>query len=156
MWRIICAGNWDAWVSIRPRAGPAEVVVAQRERNKTLVEMAEPACSFTAISRYDEKAANKHLTPAAAPGFVAPRASALRPWIGKQPRFIAVTVADALGVAMGSVAQPLRVAVSGTAVSPPIDLTLEFSRRARAWNGSQRALIFCTSAAQIKKVLDNT
>ena len=26
---------------------------------------------------------------------------------------------------MGAVAQPLRVAVSGTTVSPPIDLTLE-------------------------------
>jgi glutamyl-tRNA synthetase len=26
---------------------------------------------------------------------------------------------------MGAIAQPLRVAVSGTSVSPPIDLTLE-------------------------------
>jgi glutamyl-tRNA synthetase len=38
-------------------------------------------------------------------------------------------VADAHGVALGKVAQPLRVAVSGGAVSPPIDITLEILGR---------------------------
>jgi glutamyl-tRNA synthetase len=33
-------------------------------------------------------------------------------------------VADAEGLKLGKIAQPLRVAVAGRAVSPPIDVTL--------------------------------
>ena len=33
--------------------------------------------------------------------------------------------ATELGLGLGKVAQPIRVAVSGTSVSPPIDVTLE-------------------------------
>jgi glutamyl-tRNA synthetase len=36
-----------------------------------------------------------------------------------------------LGVGLGKVAQPLRVAVTGSAISPPIDLTLALVGRER-------------------------
>ena len=38
--------------------------------------------------------------------------------------------ATELGIGMGKVAQPVRVAITGTAVSPPIDVTLEVLGRA--------------------------
>jgi glutamyl-tRNA synthetase len=41
-------------------------------------------------------------------------------------------LAAELQVGLGKVAQPLRVAVTGTAVSPPIDATLSLLGRARA------------------------
>lgn len=137
-------------LGIDPTEGPdpVEVVKAQRERNKTLVEMAEASVFFYRdFHQYDEKAANKHLTPAAAPGLRMLREalSALRPWVRESIHDLIAVTADALGVKMGSVAQPLRVAVSGTSVSPPIDLTLEILGQTRTVERIDHAL------ARIKK-----
>jgi glutamyl-tRNA synthetase len=41
-------------------------------------------------------------------------------------------LATALGAGLGKIAQPVRVAVTGTAVSPPIDVTLELLGRERS------------------------
>lgn len=41
-------------------------------------------------------------------------------------------LATALGAGLGKIAQPVRVAVTGTAVSPPIDATLELLGRERS------------------------
>jgi glutamyl-tRNA synthetase len=137
-------------LGIDPTEGPdpVEVVKAQRERNKTLVEMAEASVFFYRdFHQYDEKAANKHLTPAAAPGLRMLREtlSALRPWVRESIHDLIAVTAEALGVKMGSVAQPLRVAVSGTSVSPPIDLTLEILGQTRTVERIDHAL------ARIKK-----
>jgi glutamyl-tRNA synthetase len=40
-------------------------------------------------------------------------------------------LATELGVGLGKIAQPLRVAVTGSAVSPPIDVTLALLGRER-------------------------
>lgn len=117
-------------LGIDPTEGPdpVEVVKAQRERNKTLVEMAEASVFFYRdFHQYDEKAARKHLTAEAAQGLVQLRETfgALRPWVRESLHDLIAMTAEALGVKMGGIAQPLRVAVSGTSVSPPIDLTLE-------------------------------
>ena len=47
---------------------------------------------------------------------------------------------DALGLGLGKVAQPVRVAVSGSAVSPPIFETLEFLGRERSLARIDRCL----------------
>jgi glutamyl-tRNA synthetase len=118
-------------LGIDPTEGPdpVEVVKAQRERCKTLVEMAEASAFFyhEELPGFDEKAANKNLTFE-----TADRLEALKISLSKSRDFdresnnavITATAGD-LGLKMGAVAQPLRVAVSGTSVSPPIDLTLE-------------------------------
>ena len=51
-------------------------------------------------------------------------------------------IAGELGLKLGKVAQPLRVAVSGSAVSPPIDVTLELLGRDRTLRRIERALEF--------------
>jgi glutamyl-tRNA synthetase len=117
-------------LGIDPTEGPdpAEVVKAQRERNKTLVEMAEASAFFYRdFHQYDEKAAKKNLMPDAIEGLSMLRQNlgALRPWVRESIHDLIAATADALDVKMGGIAQPLRVAVSGTSVSPPIDLTLE-------------------------------
>lgn len=117
-------------LGIDPTEGPdpVEVVKAQRERNKTLVEMAEASAFFYRdFHQYDEKAAKKNLSPESVPGLTMLRdtLSALRPWVRESIHDLIAATAEALEVKMGGVAQPLRVAVSGTSVSPPIDLTLE-------------------------------
>ncbi|MCF7968583.1 MAG: glutamate--tRNA ligase [Methylococcaceae bacterium] len=117
-------------LGIDPTEGPdpVEVVKAQRERNKTLVEMAEASAFFYRdFHQYDEKAAKKNLTPDAIEGLSMLRETlgALRPWVRESIHDLIAATAEALDVKMGGIAQPLRVAVSGTSVSPPIDLTLE-------------------------------
>jgi len=117
-------------LGIDPTEGPdpVEVVKAQRERNKTLVEMAEASAFFYRdFHQYDEKAATKNLTSDAIEGLSMLRETlgALRPWVRESIHDLIAATAEALDVKMGEIAQPLRVAVSGTSVSPPIDLTLE-------------------------------
>ena len=117
-------------IGIDPSEGPdvVEVVKAQRERNKTLVDMAVASAFFYKdFDEYDEKAANKNFTEEALKGLQMLRElfGALKPWVRESIHDLISASAEALDVKMGSIAQPLRVAVSGTSISPPIDLTLE-------------------------------
>jgi glutamyl-tRNA synthetase len=123
-------------LGIDPTEGPdpVDVVVAQRERNKTLVDMARASVFlYRDFDSYDEKAANKNLTPAAGPALEAVRESLaeLYPWERQALHEALNATAESLGVKLGIVAQPLRVAVSGTAVSPPMDVTLELLGKER-------------------------
>ena len=132
-------------LGVDPTEGPdpVEVVKAQRERNKTLVEMAKASMFFyREFESYDEKAATKHLTPDAAPSLEALRENlaALYPWSREAIHEAIAAAAQALNVKLGHVAQPLRVAVSGTSVSPPIDLTLALLGQARTLARIDRAL----------------
>jgi glutamyl-tRNA synthetase len=118
-----------ARLGVDPNAGPdlAGVVVALRERSKTLVEMAEGArFFFTDHLAYDEKAVAKYLGEEGrrALNAVGDALAGLDPWTTEAIHEVIETVAAVGGWKMGQVAQPLRVAVSGTAVSPPIDQTL--------------------------------
>ena len=118
-----------ARLGVDPNAGPdlAGVVVALRERSKTLVEMAEGArFFFTDHLAYDEKAVAKYLGEEGrrALNVVGDALARLDPWTTEAIHEVIETVAAVGGWKMGQVAQPLRVAVSGTAVSPPIDQTL--------------------------------
>jgi len=124
---------------------PAEVVVAQRERNKTLVDMAAGSLFFYKdFETYDEKAAQKNLTPES--GHVLSVLSERLIWSSAWEQEILHGVIEAtaqsLEMKMGQVAQPLRVAVSGTAVSPPIDLTLSLLGRDRTLSRIERAIEF--------------
>jgi len=103
------------------------VANAQRERAKTLNEMAQNSLFFFCeIEAYDEKAARKNLTDDAAPVLQALEDGfkALSEWNAGSIHEVINAVAQRYGVGLGKVAQPLRVAVSGGAVSPPIDITV--------------------------------
>ena len=103
------------------------VVLAQRERSKTLKEMAEASRFFFEFpERIDEKAAKKHLGTDARPVLEGARASlaAIAAWDAGAIHQAVQELADTRGLGLGKVAQPIRVAVSGGSVSPPIDQTL--------------------------------
>jgi glutamyl-tRNA synthetase len=119
-----------------PDVGPdlEQLVLAQRERSTTLVEMVEASrFLFEDFEAYDEKAARKHLGPAAVEPLEMARTALaeLREWRPEAIHAIISDIAERLGVGMGKVAQPLRVAVAGRAVSPPIDATLGLLGRER-------------------------
>jgi len=119
------------------------VAEAQRERAKTLKEMAQNSVFFFRdFDGYDDKAAAKNLTADTARYLAAAREAfdALPQWNAPALQAVLAEVAARLGVALGKVAQPLRVAVSGGAVSPPIDATIALLGRARTIERVDRAL----------------
>jgi glutamyl-tRNA synthetase len=106
----------------------AAVAKAQQERARTLKEMAQNSLFFFREQLdYDDKAAKKHLTPESAPVLtaVATQLEALNAWAAAGIHDVVNQVAAEMNLGMGKVAQPIRVAVSGGSVSPPIDVTLE-------------------------------
>ena len=121
------------------------VVLAQRERSKTLKEMAEASrFFFEAPATYEEKSARKHLTAESA-GLLEQSRSALTVLPDWQPLPIHEAIqaqAAAGGVGLGKVAQPIRVAVSGGSVSPPIDQTLAILGREETLARLERAIAF--------------
>ena len=108
-------------------------VKALRERAKTLREMAQNSLFFFRdFAGYDEKAAKKSLTAESVAPLRAVRdkLSALDEWTAAGTHEAVNQTATELGIGLGKVAQPVRVAVVGTSVSPPIDVTLEVLGRA--------------------------
>jgi glutamyl-tRNA synthetase len=119
------------------------VIVAQRERAKTMKEMAQNSrFFFTNAVELDPKAVAKHLTAAAMPVLqsVHERLTALTEWSAAAIHTALNDLATELQTGLGKVAQPLRVAVAGSAVSPPIDATLALLGRARTLARIEAAL----------------
>lgn len=115
-------------VHVEDDAKLAAVAKAQQERAKTLKEMAQNSVFFfREPTQYDEKAAKKNLTTDAAPVLdaIVAKLQSLETWSASAIHEAVNAVAGELGLGLGKVAQPIRVAVSGTSVSPPIDATLE-------------------------------
>lgn len=127
------------------------IVLAQRERTKTLSEMAESSrFFFRRPEAYEPKSAAKNLTPDSEPllGEAQARFDALSGWNPAAVHEAVTDLATEHGIKLGRIAQPLRVAVSGGPVSPPIDRTLAILGReetlarivrAREWIAAQAA-----------------
>ncbi len=116
-------------IGVDPANGPAlePVIEQQRERCRTLVEMAEKSKFFYAdLDGYNEKDAAKHLTAegAALLTELAAALEALPEWTAPALHVAVNGFAEGRGLGLGKVAQPIRVAVVGMAISPPIDQTL--------------------------------
>lgn len=133
-------------LGIDPSAGPSlmDVVQALRERTKTLKEMAEQGAGFyREVAEYDPTAV-KHLNTAAAEPLVALRArlGELSEWSDSALHEAVTVTAEAFSLKLGKIAQPLRVALTGTTVSPPIDVTLRLIGRQRSLQRIDRALAY--------------
>ena len=121
---------------IDPTQGPelTKVVKLQQERAKTLVEMAANSVFFyQEIRVFDEKAARKNLTVSSLTLLedMHSRLAGLAQWLA-EPIHAEIRECSAVHeVGMGKVAQPIRVAITGNTVSPPLDLTLELLGRER-------------------------
>ncbi len=139
---------------IDPTQGPdiVRVVEAQQERSKTLVEMADNSKFFYLdFDQFEEKAAKKNLKAAAQAPLTRVRDALveLQQWEAEPIHEIVKQTAAELELNLGKVAQPLRVAVSGGAISPPIDITLELVGRERVLQRIEKAL------AYIQKRIEN-
>jgi glutamyl-tRNA synthetase len=109
------------------------VVEAFRERAKTMKEMAASSLFFFGEPVMDEKAVAKHLTADALAMLAGLRAAlaASADWTAPSLHGLLQSFAETRALGLGKVAQPLRVAVTGGTVSPPIDATLALLGRER-------------------------
>jgi len=104
-----------------------QMVLSQRERAKTVREMAVNSLFFfRAPAIYDEKAVRKHVTAEVLTllGEASSELGQLADWSAPAIHEAINGLAAAKGVSLGKLAQPIRLAVCGGTVSPPIDATL--------------------------------
>jgi glutamyl-tRNA synthetase len=105
------------------RAWLARAVATLQERARTLAEVAEGLRVYLADDvAWDPDAVRKHLRPAIAPAFdeLRSRLATLVEWTPERIEATFTAVLAAHDVKLGKLAQPVRVAVTGAAVSPGI------------------------------------
>ncbi|MCW9710376.1 glutamate--tRNA ligase [Avibacterium sp. 21-586] len=127
--------------------GPAlsEIVVMLGERCKTLKEMATASrYFFEDFEHFDESAVKKHFKSGSVEALekVKEKLTALSQWTLEPIHQAIEQTAEELGVGMGKVGMPLRVAVTGAGQSPSMDVTLVGIGRDRSLARIQKAIDF--------------
>lgn len=120
-------------LGLNPAAGPApeRLLQAFRERATTLAELVENARWLYAEPAADPAAARKHLVPAVREPLreLLAGLEGLADWQADRLHAAIGDAAARAGLGFGKLGQPVRVAVTGGTVSPPIDVTLELLGR---------------------------
>ncbi|MCE3237062.1 MAG: glutamyl- and glutaminyl-tRNA synthetase [Gammaproteobacteria bacterium] len=123
--------NWQlSRLGINTEASTVEtsaIIALQRERCKTLQEMAQKSLFFyTEVSSYDEKAVASHMDAEALRRLAGFKGvlEQVSPWQADTIHTALQQFCEQEGCKMGQVAQPLRIALTGNSLSPPIDQTL--------------------------------
>lgn len=125
----------------------------QADRCKTLAEMVEKSLYFyNKDIDYNPAAVKKHLRPVVLEPLIGVAKSllALDKWEALAIQKVVSDVCEAQGISMPKVAQPLRVAVTGDAMSPSIEITLELIGRERSLRRLEDAIHL------IKKRIEDT
>lgn len=130
-------------LGINTKNGPplTALIQAQAERTKTLKEMAERSRYFYEEVVLDEDA-KKQFTPELMVAIkdVHDQFAALPEWTKEAIHAVIAEAADKAGLKLGKLAQPLRIAMTGGTVSPPIDLTILLIGRERVLKRLNNAL----------------
>jgi len=139
-------------LGIDPAQGPdlVEVVKAQQERAKTLVEMAQNSVYFYQdFDHFDENNAKKHLRPVVLEAFKAIRQefANLEDWTAEAIHQVIDDTAEKLDMKMGKIGQPLRVAVTGSGMSPSIDITVQLIGKPRTLARMDKAIDYIEKRA---------
>ncbi|HEY9147738.1 MAG TPA: glutamate--tRNA ligase, partial [Gammaproteobacteria bacterium] len=134
-------------LEIDPAVGPEliDVVEAQRERAKTLVELAEiSAFYYKDFDGYDEKTANKAFKEAAIEPLekVKEKLAALAEWQREPLHGCIKQTVEELDIGMGKLGMPLRLAVTGGSPAPDLDLTLYLIGREATLRRIDKALAY--------------
>jgi len=113
---------------------PARVAEAFRERAETILHMAASArFCYEDFDEIEPAASKKHLRPVILEPLqgLRDRLGELHEWSKAGIANAIEKTADEFGIKMGKIGQPVRVAVTGGPISPPIDTTLELVGQTR-------------------------
>jgi len=134
-------------LAIDPTTGPdiLEVIKAQREKAKTLVDLAK-VCEFyyRDPQEYDEKSAKKAFNAEAAVALAKLREAlaVMDEWSREAIHATLQQVVDQLGVGFGKVGMPARLAITGGAPSPDLDLVIQLVGKEAALRRIDKAIGF--------------
>ncbi len=121
-----------------------------KERCKTLNDFVEQSrCFYQDFDEFDANAAKKHLRPVVLEPLekLQQTLRGMDDWLSEKIHQAIQSTADEFDLGMGKVGQPLRVAVTGTGMSPSIDITLEFIGKDRTLQRLDKALEFIKKRA---------
>lgn len=132
-------------VGLDPANGPDPAAVAEgfRERAETLLHMAANArYCYEDFDVIEPNASKKHLRPVILEPMraVRDRLKEITAWTKAEVVAAIEDVAGRFELKMGKLGQPIRVAVTGGPVSPPIDITLELVGQERTVQRLDRAI----------------
>lgn len=127
------------------RSGPAleAVILAQRERVKNLDELVSMSRYFyEAVTDYDPQAVQKQFKPETAAYLTAVHEAlaALPSWEDEVIHQAIQQTCESLGIKLGKLGPALRVAVTGSASSPSLEITLRLIGRERSLERIQAAV----------------
>ncbi len=130
---------------------PARLVALLGERCKTLKEMAASCRYFYEdFKEINADAAKKYLRSVALKPLtvVRDKLAAITDWSAENVHHAIASTAGVLDVGMGKVGMPLRVAVTGGAQSPALDVTVEAIGQPRSLERIGRALQWISASGQ--------
>lgn len=130
---------------------PVKTAALQKERCKTLVEMADASTYFyQEFDEFDAAAAKKHLRPVAFEPLneVSKQLQGLSNWSETEVQDAITKTTEKLEVGYGKVGLPLRVAVTGTGMSPALDATIALIGREKTLLRIGKALAFVEQRMQ--------
>ncbi len=116
---------------------------ALKDRSKTLHELCESSeFIFKDVTEYEPKSAKKFFTPESTEilEILKKKLTATNEWLAENIHTQIKLTADELNLKMGKVAPPLRLAVTGGANSPSIDLTLELLGKEKTLSRIEQAI----------------
>ena len=128
------------------------MIEAQRERAKTLVEMVAISRYFyEEFAQFDSAAVQKQFKPETAQilQVVHDTLATLEDWNGEILHQAIQIACETLGLKLGKVGPPLRVAVTGSASSPSLEITLALIGKDRTLSRLQRAIQFIQSISTV-------
>lgn len=115
-------------LNINYQHGPAleEIVIAQRERAKTLVEMAEKSRFFYEDVNLSDELKKQYISPEIEPVIqqLQKNLNDLTEWSDVSIHQVLNDLVVAQGISLGKLAQPVRVLLTGGTVSPPLNSTM--------------------------------
>lgn len=135
----------DAGIDIEHRDNWRAVLEANQERSKTLVELVQRSRFFyIAPGEYDEKAVRKHFKDPAMHVLESARQQFrdLDSWSADTTHDVIHSIAESMEIGLGKVAQPIRIALAGEPVSPPIDQTLAILGKQETLDRLDKAMLF--------------
>lgn len=124
-----------------------DLIEVQRERVKTLVELVEKSLFFYVDKITYDPAVTKQFDLALIPVFSSLRESLqdLNDWSDEAIHQVVVDVATKFQLKLGQVAQPLRVALTGGTISPPINATMRLLGKVPTLQRLEAAMEFIQS-----------
>ena len=126
----------------------SDVIEAHRDRAKTLKELvATIRYYYEDFTDFDEKAAKKHFktaTPSILQHLLG-KLALLESWQAEEVDKVIKICCEELELGMGKVGPALRVAVTGSAVSPSLEITLALIGKEKTLERLEKAIVFATA-----------